>query len=120
MYHCGGPCFRWTALMFGQGDDNAAKTGLGFLVVRVLPLVATDRTGICCTGTELGTGYDAMARHEDSLLGPQCIVIFKLPDGSLKRHEEVCGGDTPTHFLFASNDPDRRSLTSSEGGSLSG
>jgi|Transcript_11196 hypothetical protein len=46
------------------------------------------------TRTELGTGYDAMARHEDSLLGPQCIVIFKLPDGSLKRHEEFRMGHT--------------------------
>lgn len=46
------------------------------------------------TRTEMGTGYDALARQEDTLLGEQCIIVFKLPDGSVKRHEEFRMGHT--------------------------
>eukprot|EP00993_Chasmostoma_nieuportense_P006331 NODE_6958_length_482_cov_101.540845_g6792_i0.p1 GENE.NODE_6958_length_482_cov_101.540845_g6792_i0~~NODE_6958_length_482_cov_101.540845_g6792_i0.p1 ORF type:complete len:132 (+),score=34.69 NODE_6958_length_482_cov_101.540845_g6792_i0:54-449(+) len=41
-----------------------------------------------------GTGYDALAQHEDRLLGDVCIICFKLPDGSQHRHEEFRMGHT--------------------------
>ena len=46
------------------------------------------------SGTEQGTGYDALALQEDTLLGEKCPIVFKLPDGSQKRHEvfyALCG-----------------------------
>eukprot|EP00997_Jenningsia_sp_PLL12_P009106 NODE_6007_length_537_cov_57.674180_g5257_i0.p1 GENE.NODE_6007_length_537_cov_57.674180_g5257_i0~~NODE_6007_length_537_cov_57.674180_g5257_i0.p1 ORF type:complete len:132 (+),score=35.90 NODE_6007_length_537_cov_57.674180_g5257_i0:48-443(+) len=29
-----------------------------------------------------GTGYDALAQHEASLLGEKCTIVFRLPNGT--------------------------------------
>eukprot|EP01010_Urceolus_cornutus_P001574 NODE_2124_length_634_cov_263.776068_g1670_i0.p1 GENE.NODE_2124_length_634_cov_263.776068_g1670_i0~~NODE_2124_length_634_cov_263.776068_g1670_i0.p1 ORF type:complete len:135 (+),score=25.82 NODE_2124_length_634_cov_263.776068_g1670_i0:67-471(+) len=41
-----------------------------------------------------GTGYDAMAKQENSLLGPPCCIVFNLPDGSQHKHDEFRMGHT--------------------------